>query len=263
MKHSISLFSPLLTILSLVFLLVTNQSNAQVLFRAFHETQPPIPNKSVENADEWNKNVLTKGANVFQVAAGKLVQSGNECAATSKTPFPGVDGTNWTDYTVVFDVWWKDDDGLGIIFRYTNDTSYYCFITGGTDGHYSNNWFIGKDIFKEKVCFLDAGGAPIKKGPTGLNVDNSGPYTMMIQVKGSKIEGFFGKQIPQKDILAGKTPPKMGEVDDNSFKKGAAGIGTSTCPSEFANIQVFGPGGPLAVNVRDKLATFWSTMKVR
>ncbi|MFQ6044410.1 MAG: Ig-like domain-containing protein, partial [Candidatus Poribacteria bacterium] len=96
-----------------------------ILFRAFTRDRP-IPNASAENANEWNKRNVTPGKNVFQVAGGRLKQTSNGCSESTKTLFP-VNGSNWTDYTVVVDFWDRDNDSISIIFRYTDPDNYYNF----------------------------------------------------------------------------------------------------------------------------------------
>ena len=111
MKHVVLVFS------CVFVLLFAGQLCADdVLFRAFHENLPPFPDAKVEDPKEWNNNNVSNGANVFDVADGRLQQTSNECALTTKTLLPVVDGANWTDYTISMDVWWKDDDGVAIIF---------------------------------------------------------------------------------------------------------------------------------------------------
>lgn len=234
----------------------------QLLFAAF-TGEDPIPNRSVEDPQKWNDNVVTPGILIFDAADGRLKQTADGCGATSKVLFPEVDMTGWSDYTVAFNAWWRDDDGIAIIFRYQGEDRYYSYVAGGADGHYSHSWFLGPAIFKEGVCFLDQGGNPFDRGPLGLAIDNTGNtgYTMMLRVEGSKMEAYFGELMPLEDILAGKTPPKVGEFEDAEIPDGPAGIGVSTCPSDFANIVVYGPGGPLAVDPQGKLPTAWALLK--
>ena len=63
----------------------------------------------------------------------------------------------------------------------------------------------------------------------------------------------------RQDILAGETPPKWADVEDRAHAKGAAGIHTSSNPSQFGNIMVIGE--TQAVDSAGKLATAWATMK--
>jgi hypothetical protein len=229
------------------------------LFRAFVKGDKPIPNAAVEKADEWNKRTVTKGKNSFLVADGKLKQTANDCVNSTKTLFP-VDGTNWRDYTVVLDVWDRDNDSFSILFRYTKPDAYYNFTIGA--GDFTNRWFLGDSATRENDCF-DGAASKLGTGPNGLNIDETGKtaYTAMVRVKGSKIEVFFGEQVSKKDILAGKTPPKVGEANDSNHKKGTAGLHFGSNPADLANIYVFGPGGPRAVDVKDKLSTLWGRLK--
>jgi len=97
-----------------------------ILFQAF-TGEKPIPNAAAEDVDEWNDRNVTKGLNSFKVTDGRLEQTSNDCAASTKTLFP-VDGAeSWTDYSVVVDIWWLDDDGVSIVFRYTDEDNYYIF----------------------------------------------------------------------------------------------------------------------------------------
>jgi hypothetical protein len=245
--------------LTVALFYATNQLQAQLLFQAFTAGEKPFPNAAVENPDEWNKRNVTAGKNIFQAADGRLKQISNDCATSTKTPFP-VNGDNWTDYTIVLDVWDRDNDSFSILFRYTDENNYYNFTVGASD--FGNTWRIGKATARENDCF-DGGAPSLATGPNGLIIDESGKtaYTMMVRVKGPKIEVFFGPQVPRKEILAGKTPEKLGEAADDAFKKGTAGLHFGSNPADMANILVFGPGGPLSVEAKGKLSTVWGALK--
>lgn len=258
MKHVVFLIGCIF-----VLLLAGQLCAYSVLFRAFHDDLPPSPDARVEDPEEWNANSVTPGNNVFAEEDGRLQQTANECPpSVTKTFLPVVDGANWTDYTVSMDVWWKDDDGVSIIFRYTDEEHYYSFTVGGTDPIYANNYFLGPTNFPETTCFGLGGEKAnlLGQGPNGQAVSNAGPFTMMVRVEDSKIECFFGEQISPDEIMAGKTPPKMCEAEDDRFESGGVAIGTSSCPSEFGNIMVLAGEGK-AVDANGKLATTWADIR--
>ncbi|MFC1715328.1 hypothetical protein ACFL6S_16790 [Candidatus Poribacteria bacterium] len=256
MKHFVILFS----FIVLLFAGIGQLYAADILFQAF-SGEAPIPNADAENADAWSDNNVTAGTIAFQVANDHLKEIANECVATTKTLLPGVDGANWVNYTVSMDVWYQDDDAIGIIFRYTNEESFYSFVVAGADTNFNNQWYVGNASAGEGVCFFDSPrfGEPLESGPNNPALAQNIPYTMMVSVTGPKIEVFFGPQIPREDILKGVTPPKLGEVTDSKYGKGKVGIYISSCPAEFANILVMGLPG--AVDAEGKLATTWADIK--
>ena len=247
-----------LLILGIVLFFTTSQLDAKELFKAFVKGEKPIPNAAVEDATKWNDGAVGKGKIAFQVADGRLKQTMNDCVNSTKTVFP-VKGDNWTDYTVILDMWDRDNDSVSILFRYTDKENYYNFTIGASD--FGNMWYLGDSAAREDDCF-DGGASKLGTGPLGLIIDELGntPYTMMVRVKGSKIEVFFGEQVSKKDLVAGKTPTKLGEADDNSHKKGTVGLHHGSNPVDFANIYVLGPSG-FAVDVKDKLPTVWGRLK--
>jgi hypothetical protein len=234
---------------AVVVFFVASQLNAQVLFQANFENT-----SGVNDPAKWNANNVTAGKNTFQVAGGRLKQITNDCANSTKTPFP-VDGSTWTDYAVAVDVWDRDNDAFSILVRYTDPNSYYNFTIGG--GDFGNTWRIGKATARENDCF-DGAAASLANGPNGLTIDETGgtAYTAVVKVTGNKIEVFFG---PQADVMAGKMPPKVGEATDSTYTKGTAGLHFGSNPTDLDNILVLGPG--VSVEPQGKLATAWGRMK--
>jgi hypothetical protein len=246
--------------LAIVLVFATSSSGADILFQAF-TGEAPIPNADAEDGGAWSGNNITAGANNFQVVNDHLKLSDNECAKTTKTLLPGIDGSNWVNYTVSMDVWYQDDDAIGIIFRYTGEESFYSFVVCGADGNFNDQWYLGNACAGEGVCFFDSPrfGEPLDSGPNNPVLAQNVPYTMMVRVTGPKIEAFFGPQVPRADILNGATPPKLSEVTDSKYSRGRVGIYVASCPAEFANIMVIGGAG--AVDAEDKLTTTWGSIK--
>jgi len=235
--------------LAVALFFATSQLNAQILFHAdFENTSGP------NDPAAWNANNVTKGKNVFDVSGGRLIQTSNDCANTTKTLFP-VDGSSWTDYTVAIDIWDKDNDAFSILFRYTDENNYYNFTIGA--GDFGNTWRLGNATARENDCF-DGAAPALAQGDNGLTIDESGgtAYTAVVKVAGNKIEVFFGEQV---DVKAGQLPPKLDEVTDNSHTQGTAGLHFGSNPAELDNIFVLGPG--VAVEPQGKLATAWGRIK--
>jgi hypothetical protein len=227
------------------------------LFRAFSGDKP-FPDAAVEDAAEWNKRNITPGKNVFETAGGRLKQTSNGCSESTKTLFP-VNGSNWTDYTVAVDVWDLDNDAFSIVFRYSDPNSYYNFTVGA--GDFGNTWYLCETTAREEDCFGNPPSADktLATGPNGLTIDETGgtAYTMAVKVAGRKIEVFFGKQV---DVLTGHMPPKLGEANHGTYKKGTVGLHMGSNPAAFANILVLGPGG-LPVDIQDRFSVVWGALK--
>jgi hypothetical protein len=235
-----------------------------ILFRAF-SGKKPIPNAAVEDPAEWNKRNVTAGITQFAVDSGVMTQTADGCGNSTKVPFPGVDGSNWTDYTVAADLSWRSDLGdandiLSILFRYTDENSYYNFTIGASD--FGETWYLCKATAIEADCFPNPPDAALTlaSGPTGLTIvqDASGVYTAAVVVAGDKIQVFFGEKV---DVLGGRMPPKLGEVTDSTYMHGTAGLHMGSCPATYGNILVLGPGGSRAVDAQGKLPGTWGTLK--
>jgi hypothetical protein len=233
-----------------------------VLFRAFSKDRP-VPDAAVEDEAAWNANAVTAVTD-FAVEGDLLVQSADGCANSTKVPFPGVDGSNWADYTVAVDMSWRSDiadanDALSILFRYTDENSYYNFTIGASD--FGETWYLCTAVAIEIDCFPNPPDAALTlaSGPNGLTIvqDASGVYTAAVTVTGGKIEVFFGEQV---DVLGGEMPPKVGEVTDSAYKRGTAGLHMGSCPASYSNMVVLGPGG-FAVDARGKLPAVWGVLK--
>jgi hypothetical protein len=194
-----------------------------------------------------------------------LIQSADGCGNSTKVPFPVVNGFNWADYTVAVDMSWRSDigdanDALSILFRYTDENSYYNFTVGASD--FSEMWYLCKATAREADCFANPpdAAATLASGPTGVTItqDASGVYTAAVTVTGDRIQVFFGEAV---DVLAGKMPPKLGEVTDRTFARGTVGIHMGSCPASYSNILVLGPGGARPVAAQGKLGTAWGVLK--
>ena len=231
-------------------------ANAQTLFHADFED-----NKKPNNPDAWHDNLVTPGTLDFTVEDGRLKQNGNDLPKCGKALFP-VNGFGWTDYTVATDTWERDNDVFGLIFRYTDPDSYYCLLVGCSE--WNNQWCLAKVLAPDEigVPHFDTGeGAEnvLLKGVNANPLDETGKtaYTMAVTAIGNKIDLFFG---PQVDILGGEMPPKIGEVTDDTFTKGMAGLYTSSHPSDYDNIIVFGAHGQ-PVDSYGKLTVTWGMLK--
>ena len=237
-------------------------ANAQLLYRAFVEGQKPIPDDTVEDPAAWNKNVVTNGALQFSVQGGRLKQTANGCAQSGKVTIPDPTGKSkkWKDYTVIVDYWDRDNDSVSVLFRYEDEDNYYNFTIGA--GDFGNTWYLGDSTAKESDCF-DGGAPSLATGKNPVPLDESGntAYTVMVRVKGDTIELFFGEQVPVKDLMKGKTPEKVAEVSDSKHKQGTVGLHMGSNPADFANILVFGPGGPRPVDPAGSLSTTWALLK--
>ena len=242
-----------------VLSLAVGQSNAQILFYAdFEDTKGP------NNIDSWER--VTPEALDFSVQDGVLKQLANEVVNTTKV-FPPVDGSDWTDYTVAVDFWLRDNDILGLVFRYTDEDHYYSFQIGASD--FGNTWHFNitsaddqKDWAEPAWSSQDIllqGQLVAPLGPLAAPLDQVGGtgYTMAVVLDGNNIKFFFGTQV---DVLAGEMPPEIGEFTDDSFAKGTAGIYIATCPSDFDNFIVLGSAGT-AVTPKSKLTTAWGSLK--
>jgi hypothetical protein len=254
MKRFVLLLAPVA-----VLFFATTQLDAQILFHADFENT-----SGVNDPAAWSANAVTAVTD-FAVEGGLMVQSADGCANSTKVPFPGVDGSNWTDYIVAADMSWRSDiadanDALSILFRYTDENSYYNFTIGASD--FGETWYLCTAAAIEIDCFPNPPDAALTlaSGPNGLTIvqDASGVYTAAVLVSGSTIQVFFGEQV---DVLGGEMPPKVGEVTDSTFTHGTAGIHMGSCPASYDNIVVLGPDSALAVDSQDKLATTWGQLK--
>jgi hypothetical protein len=246
-------------IVFVVLILVAGQSNAQILFYAdFEDTKGP------NNIDDWER--VTPEALDFSVQDGVLKQLANEVVNTTKVS-PPVDGSGWIDYTVAVDLWLRDNDILGLVFRYTDEDHYYSFQIGASD--FGNTWHLNITSADDQQDWAEPawsaqdillqGQLVAPLGPLAAPLDQTGAtaYTIAATISGNKIKVFFG---PQVDILAGEMPPELGEVEDDSFSKGTTGLYIATCPSDFDNFIVLGPAG-LSVAPKDKLISVWGGLK--
>lgn len=239
-------------IISVLWLFSLGQSNAQILFHAdFEDTKGP------NNIDDWERT--TPKALQFEVKDGKLLQTANEVVNTTKTLIP-IDGSRWTDYTVAVDLWTRDNDILGLVFRYTDEDNYYSFQIGGSD--FGNTWHLNSLSADDQKDWANPAWSNqdiLLEGNLAAPLDQAGGtgYTMAVTISGAKIEVFFGSQV---NLLDEEMPPKLGEVTDKSFDKGTTGLYIATNPSDFDNFIVLGPAG-LAVTLTGKLATTWAHIK--
>ena len=91
------------------------------------------------NFDDWT--IVDEGNNYapsnWKVSNGVLVQDSNIFGGSSNGTEPYEPGTyalngevNWTDYTVNLKLRSRDDDGIGIMFRYQDPDNYYLFSMG-------------------------------------------------------------------------------------------------------------------------------------
>lgn len=246
----------LILVCSAMLSFIVSHSNAQILFHADFEN-----NEGPNDIEAWER--VSPDALIFSVEDGVVKQTGNEIAHTTKVLVP-VNGSNWTDYTVAVDRWWRDNDVLGLVFRYTDENAYYSFLVGA--GDWDNNWCLAKTFGPEEsdvgLHFEDGQSADkvLLIGTLEAPINEAGgvAYTMAVNVSGDTIEAFFGTQV---DVLAGDMPPSVGEVTDNSFSKGTAGIYIESCPSDFDNFVVLGSAGS-AVNPKGKLAATWASIRV-
>jgi hypothetical protein len=233
--------------------------SAQTLFYADFENT-----SGVNDPAAWGANAVSAVTD-FAVADGKMTQSADGCANSTKVPFPVVDGSNWTDYTVAVDMSWRSDlgdanDALSVLFRYTDENSYYNFTVGASD--FSEMWYLCKATAREADCFANPPdeAATLASGETGVTItqDATGIYTAVVVVVGSRIQVFFGEEV---DVMAGEMPPKLGEVTDSTFTQGTAGIHMGSCPGTYDNIIVLGPEGGASVDSPGKLTATWGQLK--
>lgn len=229
---------------------IIGQSKAQVAFHADFEDD-----KGPNNLDAWEEHRVSDALE-FSVQDGRLKQTADGSAHSGKALLPT--DASWKNYTVAADVWNRDNDAFGLVFRHTGEDSYYSLLIGGGDS--GNSWSFGKNLAPEGQDFSNTPGLGdiLKSGKNANPVDESGntAYTIAVKGEGNKIEFFFGEQV---DVLDGEMPPKIGEVTDASFSRGTAGICMSTNPADWDNIIVLSPEA--AVVVKDKLAITWASIK--
>ena len=202
-------------------------SDAIVLFYADFENI-----EGVNDPDRWNASSLREEHDGFKVESGRLKQTANGCGNSTKTLFP-VDGSRWINYTVMMDIWPRDDDSFAIIFRYTDPENYYNFTINSN----VNRWFLGNTVAPERDC---PHGLPadtyLASGPIEDEINQNGEtaYTMAVKVEGSRISIFFGEKTHWPEM-----PPKITEIVDDTHAKGTAGIYFASNPVDLDNIIVY------------------------
>ena len=240
----------LLVLISFAALILgVGQPNAQMLFHADFENSD-----GANNIDEWTRTTEVLD---LVVEDGILKQSANDSVNATKVLVP-VDGSGWTDYTVAVDLWFRDNDILGFIFRYTDEDSYYSCLLGASD--FGNSVRLAVDSALEQVDgagFNDAAATLLREMVGPFDQSGGTGYTIAATVTGDEITVFFEEQV---DVLDGEMPPEIDTVTDGSFSEGTAGIYVNSCPSDFDNFIVLGPAGK-AVSPKGKLACVWGALR--
>jgi hypothetical protein len=147
---------------------------------------------------------------------------------------------DWTDYT--FEAKVRIEKGgelapiVGIFFRVTEKSptgDYYYFRL---DQRASE----GPGLIKAPNVTMQINGL----NPAKIGQD----YVLKVEVKGKQIKCYVDGKL---EI----------DIQDDDFRKGAIGVGTFNAEGHFDDVTVNGPGIPLAVSPREKLARTWGVIK--
>jgi len=191
------------------------------------------------NAKGWDEVQGT-----WSVKGGEYIQSDTKFAstATNETYQRSFFGdVNWTDYTLEAKVRMNNGGDtaaiVGIFFRVTDKTAkgdYYYFRLDARAAE-------GPALIKSpNVILLENKAKPSKLDKT---------YVLKVVVTGDNIQCYIDNELEM-------------EVTDNSFQKGAVGVGTFNTEGYFDDVSINGKGiAANAVSTKGKLTTTWASIK--
>jgi hypothetical protein len=259
-----------LLVVAAVALAVSAQ--AQIVFFADFEagSKKAVPNDSVNKPENWKPTTAATKYQLSDFPGNKskaLEQTGNGCEASGDTPLPA--NITFTDGIIQMIVGWKDNDGVGIVFRQNGKKGYVAsFQATETPSVILGLWDRCSDMPK---CLQDAGGGCenpanlLGMKPHGIApFDEKGgtAYLCRVEARGSRIRAWEVPLDKVKDPMAADLGvPPLVDVTDATHKSGTVGIFHESNPSFFDDILVMGPGGVLSVDPNGRLATTWASLK--
>jgi len=198
----------------------------------------------IDDFNDGNDNSWEKVQGEWSVKGGEYIQSDTKWTSTTTNEtytrsFFG--DTNWTDYTLEAKVRMENGGDtaaiVGIFFRVTEKSEkgdYYYF----------------------RLDARAAEGPALVKSPNTILQENMAKsselkkdYVLKVEVAGDSIKCYIDGEL---------------EIDwtDDSFPKGAIGVGTFNTEGYFDNVTVNGKGiATDAVSTKGKLTTTWASIK--
>jgi len=196
------------------------------------------------NMDGWNivdEGTLNTPSNWFVNAAGVLRQTGNIYA------YPGqwLPGTfiwngekSWTDYTLSADMMSTDNDGIGLMARYTNSDNYYRFHWSQQADTWDKDFT--KPGFQRRVLDVCVDGAWQVLASDNVPYTTGQWYNVEMRLVSDSIQVYIDGNL-------------IFDVTDNSHDSGAVGLYSwGNSAGSYDNVGVYtqnvgplGPDGPL------------------
>jgi len=178
----------------------------------------------------------TDGPSSWRMSGGLIIQGSNIYSDSGSAIDPQKPGTfivtgdpNWSDYTIQVDVRSRDDDAIGIIFRYLDSENYYRF-----------------SMDKQRVyrrLIKKVRGEVIVLAEDAVAYVQDQWYTLKVEAKGNK-------------IIVSLSDEPVFDISDDSFKSGKMGLYSwGNAGSEFENLWVESETGILYSSVDLKTPT--------
>jgi len=198
----------------------------------------------IDDFNDGNDNSWEKVQGEWSVKDGEYIQGDTKWTSTTTNEtytrsFFG--DVNWTDYTLEAKVRMENGGDtaaiVGIFFRVTEKSAqgdYYYFRLDARAAE-------GPALIKSPNTILQEN----KAKPSELKKN----YVLKVEVAGDSIKCYIDGEL---------------EIDltDNSFPKGAIGVGTFNTEGYFDNVTVNGKGiAANAVSTKGKLTTTWASIK--
>ncbi len=139
--------------------------------------------------------------------------------------------SNWSDYTISFDLTSTDDDGIGAIFRYQDNNNYLRFIMVRDPSN--------KGQFRRIDKIVDGKPFQILAVDDKNSFEINKTYKIKIEVFGSSIKVFMD----DSQILS---------TEDSTFKTGKVGLMTYASSGYFDNFCVSSKNGDSSTQNKDK-----------
>lgn len=189
------------------------------------------PSDWVEADGVLHQNADTEGAG--GVLAGKIEGAPDGDPRVGTHAIAG--DKEWRNYTFSVDVFYRDDDFAGLLFRYQDEENYYRFQLEEDDDEYH--------IARMKdgsITFL------IADGPLPEPFGQQEWVTISVDARGNNLKFFYKEQLVET-------------IGDTALDHGSIGLMTSSSPLDFDNVKV--EGEPAAVSASGKLAVSWGYLK--
>lgn len=189
------------------------------------------PSDWVEADDVLHQNADTEGAG--GALGGKVEGAPDDDPRVGTHAIAG--DKEWRNYTFGADLFFRDDDFAGILFRYQDEENYYRFQLEEDDDEYH----ISK-MKDGKITFL------LTDQPLPEPFSQQEWVTLSVDARGKVLKFFYKEQLVET-------------ITDGDLDRGAIGLMTSSTATDFDNVKV--EGEPASVNASDRLAVLWGALK--